>query len=189
MPFDEKLPMADTIVDRLHSEFSELLTVLDQAQEISLRSTADDNFRKSLLLSAASYFERRITDTVLNLVSDASGRHPLVTAFVQNKAVSRQYHKWFVWEQRNANSFFGLFGDAFLSFMKSKVRDEEVLAESIRAFLELGAERNRLVHQDFGTFSLEKTSLEIYLLYKRALRFVDEFPSLLGKFSETHGDA
>lgn len=78
-----------------------------------------------------------------------------------------------------ANSFFGLFGDIFSNFIKQEVRNSEQLSSSIKAFLEIGRERNRLVHQDFGTFSLEKTSDEIYLLYKDALVFVNALPDKL----------
>ena len=175
--------MTMTVVDRLHDEFSDLLRVLDNASEISLRSTADDNFRKSLLLSAASYFERRMTDTVVSFVDETTSGDPLVNSFVQNKAVSRQYHTWFSWDQKNANSFFGLFGNDFRDFMKQKVSKNDTLDSAIRAFLELGSERNRLVHQDFGSFSLEKTSEEIYELYCEARKFVEAFPSALREFS------
>ncbi len=176
--------MADTIVDRLHNELSILLTILDRANEISLRSTADDNWRKSLLLSAASHFERRMTDNVLEFINEMANENYLITSFVKNKAISRQYHTWFNWDQTNANSFFGLFGDSFRIFMKEKVKDDTQLAESIKAFLELGAERNRLVHQDYGTFSMEKTADEIYNLYTKASRFVEEFPRALSEFSQ-----
>ena len=81
----------------------------------------------------------------------------LVGEIVRNKAVSRQYHTWFQWNARNANSFYGLFGSDFRKFMKRKVRDDN-LGDSVRAFLELGNERNRLVHQDYGVFVLEKTT-------------------------------
>lgn len=177
--------MDDTVVDRLHGDLSALLTVLHEKQEISLLNTVDDNWRKSLLLSAASHFERRMTDCVLTFVSGAASGNLLVTSFVKNKAVNRQFHTWFSWDETNANSFFGLFGASFRTFMKEKVRRDAGLSESIRAFLELGAERNRLVHQDYGTFWMEKTADEIYGLYKKALRFVEEFPQALTEFSHT----
>ena len=56
-----------TVVDRLHESFAYLLAVLDDAGELSLRTVADENFRKSLLLAATSYFERRMTETVLGV--------------------------------------------------------------------------------------------------------------------------
>lgn len=175
--------MDETVVDRLHDDLAALLIVLHQTQEISLLSTVDDNWRKSLLLSAASHFERRMTGCVLTFVSGEASGNPLVTSFVKNKAVNRQFHTWFSWEETNANSFFGLFGAPFRTFMKEKVRTDSELSESIKAFLELGAERNRLVHQDYGTFWMEKTADEIYGLYKKASRFVEEFPNALMEFS------
>ena len=57
-----------TIVDRLYQNFADLLSALDNAGEVSLRTVADENFRKSLLLAVASYFERRMTETVLTFV-------------------------------------------------------------------------------------------------------------------------
>ncbi len=171
--------MAPTVVDRLHSEFSNLIAALDRAGEISLRSTADDNLRKALLLAATSYFEHRITDAVLSFVSETSNGYTLTTSFVRNKAISRQYHTWFNWDAKNANGFFGLFGDGFRNFMKKKVEDDEALNASVRAFLELGSNRNRLVHQDFGSFFLEKTSEEIYDLYLKAMTFIEIFPCAL----------
>ena len=96
--------------------------------------------------------------------------------------MSRQYHTWFQWDGSNANSFFGLFGSDFRDFMKERIREDEELDGSVRAFLELGRERNRLVHQDFGTFPLEKTTAEIHALYTRAMRFVDAVPGALRKF-------
>ena len=174
--------MPGTVVDVLHEDFSALLSVLDEADEVSLRAVADDNFRKSLLLAAASCFERRMTETVLSFVEDAAHRNLLVTALVRNKAVSRQYHTWFQWDAGNANSFFGLFGSGFRDFMKSRIGEDDDLDDAVRTFLEIGRERNRLVHQDFGAFPPEKTTEEIHALYRRALRFVEAVPGALRTF-------
>jgi len=182
---EEEATMDNTAVDRLHGDFSALLTVLHEKQEISLLSSVDDNWRKALLLSAASHFEYRMTSFIIEFVNDTTGGNSLVTTFVKNKAVSRQFHTWFNWGDANANSFFGLFGSDFRTFMQDKVRRNEELSLSIKAFLELGAERNRLVHQDYGTFPMEKTADEIYGLYKKALMFVVEFPKALSEFSDT----
>ena len=170
-----------TVVDRLHEDFLGLLSVLDGVGEVSLRTVADENFRKSLLLAAASFFERRMTDTVLTFVEDTTNRNGLVSELVRNKAVSRQYHTWFEWDRSNANSFFALFGSDFRAFMKRKVADDK-LESAVRAFLELGRERNRLVHQDYGAFVLEKTTEEIHELYCQAMDFVEIVPSALREF-------
>jgi len=171
-----------TVVDRLHQDFAGLLAVLDEAGEVSLRTVADENFRKSLVLAAASYFERRMTESVLTFVEDATNRNVLIAALVRHKAVSRQYHTWFQWNESNANSFFGLFGNGFRDFMKARIRGDGELDDSVRAFLERGRERNRLVHQDFGAVPLEKTSEEIHALYRRAVLFVEAVPRALREF-------
>lgn len=176
--------MGSNVVDRLHQEFEELLAILKKAEELSLLSTADDTFRKSLLLSAASCFEHRLSQAVEGFVRHISRSNPLVTSFVKNKAISRQYHTWFDWEKNNANKFYGLFGDEFLTYMKARIREDQELEKSVQAFLELGRDRNRLVHQDYGNFTLEKTSAEIYELYSRAVVFVDCMPLLLREFPE-----
>ncbi|SPE54902.1 hypothetical protein SBV1_1970002 [Verrucomicrobia bacterium] len=60
---------------------------------------------------------------------------------------------------------------------KNRASDE--LADSIKALLEIGNERNRLVHQDYATFTLEKDSDEIYDLYQRGLLFVENLSDAL----------
>ncbi len=45
--------------------------------------------------------------------------------------------------------------------------------------MEIGRLRNQLIHGDYGSFSLDKTSSEIYALYKGAIRFVVIVPELL----------
>ena len=50
---------------------------------------------------------------------------------------------------------------------------DDSMRESVSAFVEIGRERNRLVHSDFGSFAMEKTSAEIYQLYQKAMDFVE----------------
>jgi hypothetical protein len=97
----------------------------------------------------------------------------LVENFVVNKAISRQYHTWFAWTGSNANQFFALFGPDFKQTMINKIKKSDQLQNSIRAFLELGGERNKLVHQNYAVFQLEKTLDEIYQLYQSANEFVE----------------
>ena len=83
--------MPPTVVDRLHENFAGLLTVLDKAGRGFVAACRGREFRESLLLAAASYFERRMTETVLSFVEEATNRNVLVAAAVcANKAVSRQ---------------------------------------------------------------------------------------------------
>ena len=91
---------------------------------------------------------------------------------MKNKAIARQYRTFFNWDAKNANTFFGLFGIEFKEHINSIIKEKEEISNYIKAFLEIGRERNRLVHQDFGNFSLEKTTEEIYELYKEAANFI-----------------
>lgn len=86
--------------------------------------------------------------------------------------IERQYHTYFEWTGRNANKFFSLFGDAFLAECKNHVKEQKELDESIRAFLEIGSTRNQMMHENFGTFPMEKTADEVYALYQKAESFL-----------------
>jgi hypothetical protein len=101
----------------------------------------------------------------------------------QNKAVSRLYHTYFQWDKKNANSFFGLFGEPFLAACKERVRSDSELEGAIRAFLELGNARNEMVHENFALFSMNKTAEEVFALYSRARAFVDFLENSLHKAS------
>ncbi len=168
-------------IDRIYQELGDAINALGKSGEVSAQVTIEDHARKALLLSVASHFEHKLTDQLKQLCRMTI--NPLLTEFAVNKAISRQYHTLFSWDKKNANSFFGLFGEKFKNRMKEAVRTEEKLNDAIEAFLELGSLRNQLVHQDYATFPLEKTSEEIYTLYQTALHFVNSFPSCMNEFT------
>jgi RiboL-PSP-HEPN len=153
-------------------------------RETSLASDADNKLKRVLLVSAASYFEHEITTAIVDFVAAASESHQPLLSLVRAKAVSRQYHTYFQWDGKNANSFFGLFGEEFLAECKAHVKTQEGLDDSIRAFLEVGSNRNQMMHENFGTFPMEKTAEEVYELYKRAHLFVDYIRKRLGDTSK-----
>lgn len=130
-------------------------------------------------LATASYFEVQIINTIVEFIGESSDNSELAMEFVRRKALSRQFHTLFDWDANNAKHFYGLFGEKFKSFMIARQQEDEKLSDSISAFIEVGRERNRLVHQDYGTYMLEKTSEEIYSLYKRANVFVSALKALL----------
>jgi len=174
--------MTPSIVDRLNTEFSDILSEVD-SQQPTLSITASDTFRKNLLLAAASYFEDRITTIIKSHVHSATNGNSIIESLVIKKAISRQYHTMFNWNVANANTFFAIFGDDFCDYAKKIVKEDEELASSIKAFLEIGSERNRLVHQNFGQFALEKDVTEIFDLYKKARIFVESIGPMLDNFS------
>lgn len=160
-------------VDRIHKEFTDLIEFLASNGEISLRSSADDAFRKVLTISAASYFEHVLTGIVMEFVEETVSAEMMVTALVRNRVVSRQYHTWFTWDGKNANGFFGMFGEGFKAHMTALVKATPDLDNAIKAFLELGEGRNMLAHQNFAAFAMQKTSDEIFQLYKDAMPFIE----------------
>jgi hypothetical protein len=174
--------MPSPIIKRLYDENKLLITKLLADGEISLVTTIDDILRKTLLMSAASYFEHTICEAILEYVSEIADNDAAVISLVKAKAIERQYHTYFDWNASNANSFFSYFGEKYKLYAKEIVEKDPDLRESIRAFLELGSLRNQLVHQNYAIFPLEKTADEIYRLYIAAFRFVDFFPESLRNF-------
>ncbi|WP_306603503.1 HEPN domain-containing protein [Azonexus sp.] len=175
--------MSSTSIDRIYRDIDQLLSLLASTGEISLRSSADDTYRKSLLLSIASYFESQLTQIVIQFAEDKTCKRHILVSLVRAKAISRQYHTWFNWDGSNANTFFSLFGNEFKDIVSKVVKEDQGLEASIKCFLELGRDRNRLVHQDYANFPLEKTSGEIYQSYQSALRFVEWIPGALTEYA------
>jgi hypothetical protein len=171
--------MEQTIIDRLHGEFAALSAFLDAHSEPSLAVTADDCFRKLLLLSAGSLFETMITAAIHDFIAEASSGNARVLEFVRRKALARQYHTLFAWDDGRLGPFLTLFGEEFRGILSSRLKTDEPFAKAVAAFLEIGRERNRLVHQNLGHVALEKTAEEIFELYQTALQFVTELPALL----------
>lgn len=165
--------MPNTIIDKLFSDYSVLLDYLESNKEISLRNDADNNFKKVLLLSIASFFEHEITQILLKFIDKYSNNNSVIYSFAKKKAVDRQYHTYFNWDQKNANKFFSLFGDDFRGKIENDLRSNDSLQKSIRDFIEIGSTRNELVHENFANFALDKTSSEIYERYNSAKLFVD----------------
>ena len=160
-----------TIIDVLIARHEEIKAFFETHNEISLKVDRDDEFRKVLVLSIASFFEYQIIDAVSRLA--ASTHSEQVESFIKNKAIKRQYHTYFNWKGNNANQFLGLFGEDFKNRVSKEIRDDSSLAQGCKSFLQLGDERNRLVHENFANASVEKTLQEIIELYRQALVFIE----------------
>jgi hypothetical protein len=160
------------VVDTIYGEFRDAVEVLQKAGQISLQIMLESNLRKTLLLSAASYFEVQLTREVQSFTDEVASGNDLIRSLVQQKAISRQYHAWFDWDKSNANKFFGLFGATFKDHMIAVLKKSPENAESIKAFLTIGNERNLLVHSDYASYYIDRTPDEIYALYQSANRFV-----------------
>ena len=153
-------------------EHRELIGHLQTTGDISLLTRVTEAFSKTLLVSAASYYEYRFTEILVGLYEHAGNRSTALAEFVRNQAIGQRFAQLFAWGDHNANRFFSFFGGDFRSHMTQKVRQNRDLEESIRAFLELGNLRNQLVHRNYAAFPLTKTVDEVFDLYQKARLFV-----------------
>jgi hypothetical protein len=176
--------MERSVIDDLYEEYGKLVEYLGKQGEVSFQVQAADNFRKTLLLSAASYFEHVFTTNLIKFFEEETNGSMLVTNFIQNKALTRQYHQLFDWSSKNANRFYSLFGNEFKTFMEDFVRSDKQYAQAVASFLEIGDGRNTLAHGNFAAYVLEKTPEEIYELYQNAKYFIDVFPLKLREFAK-----
>lgn len=162
----------ETEIDAFYETHRALYEYLLGQREVTFANEANNNFRRSLVLAIASYFEHRVTEIVREVPRKHASGHPFICELIEQKAVARQYHTYFDWESRNANKFFALFGSAFRDAARVLVQKDDDLDGSIRAFLELGDTRNRLVHLNYIAFDVDKTPEDIMVLYRSALRFL-----------------
>jgi hypothetical protein len=179
--------MDETAVDRFYGDGTALVRLAESSGDASATVFAQDLFRKALVLSIASYFERRVTEVVLAGISgDLPDRHPM-RQFCENRGLVRQYHSLFDWESSNANRFFAFFGAAFKEVVSRRVRDTDGMADAVVAFLQLGQLRNRMVHGNFDSFMADDTADEIFDKFQRASRFLEEFSGWLQQYCERPG--
>lgn len=186
-------------VETLHKDFTRLRDVLSESSNveqpgpIALMTFVDEQYKKALLLAAASAFEAQLAETVRSLCRDCiagsnlrSDTHPLL-GLVDSKVISREYSKWFSWKAQNANTFFSMFGRGFSVYARAKVEQDEALDMSIQNFLTIGRERNNLVHKDFARFEMERSALDVYELYKSARCFVAWVPNVIRAYLDECG--
>jgi hypothetical protein len=165
--------MKQNIIDTIYKENLELLNFLEERNEPSFNTQFNAIFTKTLLLSIASYFEHEICKMVQVFIEHKAQRDECIIAIVKQKAINRQYHTYFDWEGKNANKFFSLFGSNFKEERSREINNNPILKSAIISFLELGNERNKLVHQNFASYNIEKTAEEVYLLYEKAMPFME----------------
>lgn len=162
-------------VNSLFLKYADNYQRLIDQNEISFATEYKNQFSKVVLLSCASYFESKITTMILDKLNTKTCE--LTYSFVSKKALKRQYHTLFSWESKNANAFFGLFGSAYSDFMKEKVASDVNVENGIKDFLELGGLRNKLVHENYATFSLQLTVEDIKRKFEStliALEFIEK---------------
>lgn len=169
-----------TVVDVLYEEFEELNKYFERQGELSFQVSVEGHLKKGLLLAAASYFETNIIESLNTFFAEISHSNSITTSFIKNKALNRQYHILFDWDDNKGyNKLFAYLGNHFKEYMTKNIKENKRLATSINAFMQLGAERNRLVHLNYAVYAVPKTIVEVYELYNQAMYFVFLFPDFL----------
>jgi hypothetical protein len=171
--------MSHLLIQKIYTGNTTLSDYLQSKGEISFKTDVDDTYKKVLLIAVASYLETQITEILLAYCSKATKNCKPLVSFIENKAIRRQYHTFFKWEDRSANQFFGLFGKEFFTQVKSDVSAKVELEEAVKAFLEIGDERNKMVHEDYASYRLEKTAEEVFKLYEKSQLFVTYLDNML----------
>ena len=165
-------------IKALHDEYAELIEFCQINNQVSFVMYINDIYRKSLILSSASFFEFVISQAIHDFASKVTRQNQAIVSFLDNKAINRQYHTYFNWNENNANQFWGLFGKDFKDKAVSRVKEQNLL-DAQSAFLSIGRSRNQLVHQNFAEAQINDTFEEIYSKYTKACEFVDLILELL----------
>lgn len=163
-------------IERQYQDSQELYNYLLGKEEISFATYIDSVYKKVLVLSAASYFESKISELISNYATNASGSDKRIVKLIESKVIERQYHTLFQWDAKNTNAFWKLFGEKTKEKVRQKINSDEKLREAERCFIELGRRRNLLVHENFAEFDVNITVKEIYGKYREACNFI----SLIG---------
>lgn len=164
--------MNDAHIDKFYQEFKSLEAFLIERGELSFAVEVGSNFRRSLILAVASYFEHEICE-ILRAMSEAyAPGNPMIASLIEKKVITRQYHTYFDWDNLSANSFFGMFGENCKSKFQARNKDPDFKV-SVVSFLEIGQMRNKIVHNNFVRFDVDKTPDDVFSLYMKALPFID----------------
>lgn len=170
--------MSSPIQKFIH-DYKELNDFLMSKGQFSSSVDVNEHYRKILLLSCASYYETQIID-ILKMFVKVNTNDDRIVSFMSNKAIKRQYYTYFNWDQtNNINSFLGLFGDEFKTTISNEIKENSNLSLQVKAFLEIGSERNKMVHQNFLEYKLDKTFDEIVELNNKAQMFIEYIRKIL----------
>ena len=166
----------------------DIVALVGQCEDITFAAETNALLQKVFAIGAASEFEVELCLRIKEFVNRASSGNARLVSFVDKASVSRHYHSWFDWDATNANKFFSLFGIEFRNYMRALLDADEQLHNGERAFMKIGGYRNKIVHEDFLSFSFDKTVSEMEGLYQNATLFVELFPKVLIDYEELAHD-
>jgi uncharacterized protein YozE (UPF0346 family) len=164
--------MQSSFIETLKTDFDDISSYLQSNNQYSLAISINNNYRKNLILSVASYFETEITSIILDYVRICTKDDEMLISFVETKALARQYHTLFDWDAKNCNKFFKWFGESAKETMRSNI-EKNKLDQSELDFIAIGSQRNQLVHRNFAEAVINDTFDDIYRRYVSACSFIE----------------
>jgi hypothetical protein len=173
-PPDSQPPDA---IEMLFDQLSRLVESLKLTGEPSLAISVSEVASKSLLIAAASRFEAQFTEMFAQVAAQLST--PAIAEFALNQGVTRKFHTLFDWSSGNANTFYKLLGKDFKERAGQRAVTDDAFARSIKEFVDIGNDRNKLVHSDFASFPLTATLDELVERYRLARSFLPNIRDLL----------
>ena len=171
---DSKLDCPDGIIKDLTVEF------WFNKNNVEFHPNGKDSvYKKVLVLSAASYFESKISELISKYATKASGSDKRIVNLIESKVIERQYHTLFDWKANNTNTFWKLFGESTKDSVRQHIDGDEDMKVAERSFIDLGRQRNLLVHENFAEFDVNITVEEIYNKYRKACKFISLIETVL----------
>ena len=166
-------------IEQQYQDSKDLVAYLMGKGEVSFATYIDSVYKKVLVLSAASYFESIISKYISDYAIKASDPDKRIVTLIANKVIERQYHTLFDWESKNTNKFWSLFGENTKRKVREQLNADDHLKAAEQSFIELGRQRNLLVHENFAEYDVNTTVEEIYTKYKLACEFVSFIATVL----------
>lgn len=160
-------------VSAFYARQAELKEFLLEKHSLSMAQDVEQLLQKNLPLAAASYFEHVVCGLLRKYVDQKSNSSPELKAFFEIKAIARQYHTLFDWDKNNVNKFLSHFGEDFKSSVSREINEDTSLTKAAQDFVEIGRSRNQIVHQNYAAFMGDKSSEEVFNLFKSAERFIE----------------
>lgn len=168
-------------VHQMYDDYVQDISALEKLQNIELTSFTSsykDIYRKVFVIACANSFERHFCRKLPDLILP----NELLSYFVKNQALERKYHSLFDWKGKNANKFYGLFGNDFKKQMEAFLKDNATIKQSEESFIAIGRYRNLVVHEGFDTNPFNEDIKSIKDKFDEALLF---YNALWSKISES----
>lgn len=117
--------MDSTKIRTLYDDYMALSSFFYSQNQISFATCINDVYRKSLLISAASFFEVEICKAIYDAAEKKGKANRAFVNFIENKVITRQYHTFLL----GIHLIQIIFG-AYLERISKKIFDSKLKKEN-----------------------------------------------------------